>query len=67
MSTAPELLAKSASHGGELSLLAHTQHVVAVAEAVAHATDMDERLARLGREVERVWATTSEAVYGLWW
>jgi len=48
MSTAPELLAKSASHGGELSLLAHTQHVVAVAEAVARATGLDERLARLG-------------------
>jgi len=48
MSTAPELLAKSASHGGELSLLAHTQHVMAVAEAVARATGLDERLARLG-------------------
>ena len=48
MSAAPELLAKSASHGGELSLLAHTQHVIAVAEAVARATGLDERLARLG-------------------
>ncbi|MFD2721407.1 CRISPR-associated helicase Cas3' [Hymenobacter monticola] len=48
MSTRPELLAKSASHGGELSLLAHTQHVVAVAEAVARAVGFDERLARLG-------------------
>lgn len=35
MSATPELLAKSISHGGELSLLAHTQHVVAVAEAAA--------------------------------
>ncbi|HET9505440.1 MAG TPA: CRISPR-associated helicase Cas3' [Hymenobacter sp.] len=48
MSTAPELLAKSASHGGELSLLAHTQHVVAAAEAVARATGFEVRLARLG-------------------
>lgn len=48
MSRTPELLAKSASHGGELSLLAHTQHVMAVAEAVARATGLDERLARLG-------------------
>ena len=48
MSAAAELLAKSASHGGELSLLAHTQHVVTAAEAVARATGFDERLARLG-------------------
>ena len=48
MSTGTELLAKSASHGGELSLLAHTQHVLAVAEAVARATGFEERLARLG-------------------
>jgi CRISPR-associated endonuclease/helicase Cas3 len=48
MSATPELLAKSSSHGGELSLLAHTQHVMAVAEAVARATGFDERLARLG-------------------
>ena len=48
MSTAGELLAKSASHGGELSLLAHTQHVLAAAEAVARATGFEERLARLG-------------------
>lgn len=48
MSATPELLAKSASHGGELSLLAHTQHVMAVAEAAARATGVDQRLARLG-------------------
>lgn len=48
MSAPTELLAKSASHGGELSLLAHTQQVMAVAEAVARATGFDERLARLG-------------------
>ena len=48
MSTTGELLAKSASHGGELSLLAHTQHVLAAAEAVARATGFEERLARLG-------------------
>jgi CRISPR-associated endonuclease/helicase Cas3 len=48
MSTTPELLAKSASHGGELSLLAHTQHVLAAAEAVARATGFEVRLARLG-------------------
>lgn len=35
MSATPELLAKSISHGGELSLLARTQHVVTAAEAVA--------------------------------
>ena len=48
MSTTQELLAKSASHGGELSLLAHTQHVMSVAVAVARATGLDERLAGLG-------------------
>lgn len=48
MSAPAELLAKSASHGGELSLLAHTQHVLAAAEAVARATGFEERLARLG-------------------
>ena len=48
MSTTQELLAKSASHGGELSLLAHTQHVMSVAVAVARATGLDERLAGSG-------------------
>jgi CRISPR-associated endonuclease/helicase Cas3 len=51
MSTTPELLAKSASHGGELSLLAHTQQVMAVAEAVACATGLDQCLARLGAAI----------------
>ena len=48
MSTTQHLLAKSASHGGELSLRDHTQQVMAVSVAIAGALKTDERLARLG-------------------
>lgn len=48
MSASTDLLAKSASHGGELSLAAHTRHVMAAAEAVARALGLDPALARLG-------------------
>ncbi|TGE24438.1 CRISPR-associated helicase Cas3' [Hymenobacter aquaticus] len=43
-----DILAKSASHGGELSLEDHTRHVMEAAVAVARATGHDERLAMLG-------------------
>ncbi len=39
--------AKSASHGGALSLRDHTQHVMEVAAAIARALGLDERLAVL--------------------
>lgn len=42
------LLAKSASHGGELSLLAHTRHVMSAAEALARKLGFDPALARRG-------------------
>lgn len=45
----PPILAKSAGRGGgALTLLEHTQHVVAATEAIAAALGHDVRLARLG-------------------
>ncbi|AMR26246.1 hypothetical protein A0257_03470 [Hymenobacter psoromatis] len=46
--SAPIIWAKSASHGGALSLRDHTWHVMEVVAAIANATQGDERLAVLG-------------------
>ena len=43
--------AKSASHGGALSLRDHTQQVMAVVAVMAHATQADEKLAVLGAAI----------------
>jgi CRISPR-associated endonuclease/helicase Cas3 len=43
--------AKSASHGGALSLHDHTQHVVVVAVAIAKALNLNERLAATGAAI----------------
>ena len=48
MSTPATLWAKSASHGGALSLHDHTRQVMDVAAAIAKATHADERLALAG-------------------
>ena len=50
MST-PIIWAKSASHGGALSLHDHTRHVMEVVAAIATATKADERLAVLGAAI----------------